>query len=946
MVASRLEGARASALRALPARLRAWLWPLGALCAIVIVTQLGLLKPLERDLQDFRFELLQRPAGDSLLLVEIDPRSLDRLEVWPWPRRHHAAVIDRLLAAGATRVAFDVDFSSPSNPEDDALLEAALARAAGRVVLPVFRQPVPGPQGLTWSHSLPLERFRRQADLASVNVWPESDGLVRRLALRDHWPAGAVPSLSAVLAGREQAPFDLYGVDFAFDPASIPRVSFADVLRGTFDPALVAGRQVVIGATAAALRDDVPVPVYTSINGVLLHALGAQTLAEGRALQSASPLAVLLLAGVLGAVFAGLTRNATWRRSLAAVAGLAAGLLLLSLVVQTEAAVLLDVLPAVALLLLLFAGNLIKRIDRQSIDLFIQNIRMRQLELFMRNVVESSFDGILTIERDGRIRTANRAAGQTFGEDPDALVGQRAVGLIPELADYLSAGDWRLGERPLGQCEMFGRRADGRSFPLEVGLSQVATDDGAVTVAILRDITERKRHEAELEHQAMHDALTGLPNRVLLADRLERAVTKAGRNGKPVALLLLDLDRFKAINDTLGHQMGDRLLCQVAERLTGPLRASDTIARLGGDEFAVVLSDVTDLEAVRAAASRVVESLCEPFPIDDLSLEIGASIGIAVYPQHAAEPARLLQCADVAMYLAKREGGGVAVYDSRRDHNSVRHLTITGELRKAIEAEQLCFHYQPKIDLASGRVIGVEALIRWMHPELGFVPPDEFILHAEQTGLIEPITFWGFEQACSQYDRWRDGGLDFGIAVNLSVRCLHDESIPGRLIAILERWSVPPEKITVEITETAIMSDPERVAANVGRLHDYGMRLSVDDFGTGHSSLAYLRRLPLNELKIDRSFVMQMTENDDDAVIVRSTVDLAHSLGLKVVAEGVESERHLKILRALDCDTAQGYFIGRPMTEEALRSWHGDWAGDSAPAEAPPAASLPALATA
>ena len=913
-----------SALTGLLPMARGWLWPLGALLSVFIIAQIGMLRPIERDLQDLHFELLQRPAGDDLLIVEIDPQSLERLAVWPWPRRHHAALIDQLLGAGATRVAFDVDFSSPSNPEDDALLEAALARAGQRAVLPVFRQPVQTPQGQVWSLSVPLERFNRHVALASVNVWPDSDGLVRRLAVRDYWEEGVVPTLSAVLADRERAPFDVYGVDFAFDPSSIPRLSFADVLAGDFNPALVAGRKVIIGATAAALRDDVPVPLHASISGALLHALGYHALARDRALQSAGPFLVLLLAAFVAALYSRVTRAWTWRPSLAAVAAIGLGLLLLSIVVQATGAVLLEIVPSIALLLLLFAGNLVKRIDRQSIDLFIQSIRMRQLELFMRSVVENSFDGILTIERDGRVRTANRAAGIAFGEDADSLAGRPVIELIPDLADMLAAGGRTAESGPLGQRETVGLRSDGRSFPLEVGLSQVATDGGSVTVAILRDITERKRHEAELEHQAMHDSLTGLPNRTLLSDRLGHAVAHAKRFGKPIALLLLDLDRFKAINDTLGHQIGDRLLCQVAERLTGPLRACDTIARLGGDEFAMVLSEVTDLASVEAVARRVVESLCEPFSIEDLSLEIGASIGIALYPQHAAEPERLLQCADVAMYIAKREGKGVAVYDAARDHNSVRHLTITGELRKAIEAQQLCFHYQPKIDLVSGRVIGVEALIRWEHPDLGFVPPDEFIQHAEQTGLIEPITFWGFEQACSQYEDWRQRSLDFGIAVNLSVRCLHDETLPERLIDVLEKWSVPPEKITVEITETAIMSDPERVGANVARLHEYGMRLSIDDFGTGHSSLAYLRRLPLDELKIDRSFVMQMTENDDDAVIVRSTVDLAHSLGLKVVAEGVESEHHLQILRDLDCDTAQGYFIGRPMTVEKLEAWHRD----------------------
>ena len=566
-------------------------------------------------------------------------------------------------------------------------------------------------------------------------------------------------------------------------------------------------------------------------------------------------------------------------------------------------------------------------------------------EPFMSSVVESSLDGILTMEQGGWIRTANRATGAIFGLAPETLVGRHVGELIPELANGLAgvADQWPNGGAA-GLREMVGRRADGRGIVLELGLSRVSSGPGCIHVLSLRDITERKRRQRDLEHRAMHDALTDLPNRTLLAQRLGQALSRAQRSGGSVALMLIDLDRFKAVNDTLGHLFGDRLLCQVAGRLSDPSLCCDTIARLGGDEFAVLATDVEDQDAVEAMARSLVESLCRPYSIEGLSLEIGASVGVALFPDHAEEPGRLLQRADVAMYMAKREGRDLAIYDEERDHSSVRHLTITGELRQAIETNQLSFHYQPKIDLFNGRVAGVEALIRWCHPRLGFVSPEEFIGLAEQTGLIEAITYWGFEQACGQYRTWRGRGLDIGIAINLSARCLHQEMLPSRVIAILERHSVPPEKITVEITETAIMSDPERAQVNVAQLHEHGLRLSVDDFGTGHSSLAYLRRLPLDELKIDRSFVMQMTDNDDDAVIVRSTIDLAHSLGLKVVAEGVESERHLRILRALDCDTAQGYHISRPVPVDQLETWHDEQETQAEESIVPLA--VPALSTA
>ena len=931
------------------ARWAAWVWPLGAVAAVAVLQLAGLLGPLERALGDARFQILQRPASDRLVVVAIDPPSLQALDVWPWPRRYHAQVVDRLFEAGARAVAVDIDFSSPSNPDDDALLEGAFARAEGRVLLPLFRQPVESPQGIRWAYNAPLERFAPYVGGASVNAWPDADGLVRQLPLRDHWPGGAVPSLSAVLAerlyGRSlEAGDDRYRVDFSIDPDTIPQLSFVDVLEGRFAPADVAGRTVLIGATAAELRDDLPVPVHRTLAGVRLHALGVNAIVDGRALQPVPAPILLALGLAIALLYARYAGRWSWQQALAATAAGALGLFLAACALQAAAPYLLEAAPHMVLLALLFAGALVGRIDRQSLDLLVQSLRLRHLNVFMHNVVENSFDGILTVEPDGRIRTANTAAARILAIDGEALVGRDAKGLIPELFAPAGAGGGRM---LLGQRETFGLRGGRDRFPLEVGLTALDASGQTYYVAILRDITERQRQRALLEHQALHDSLTGLPNRNLLADRLGHAVAQARREAAPMALLLLDLDRFKAVNDTLGHQIGDRLLCHVAERLVGPLREVDTIARLGGDEFALILPAIESEESAGAVAARLLETLGAPFSVDGLSLEIGASIGIALFPEHAEEGPRLLQCADVAMYQAKQAGGGVAVYDEDRDHNSVRHLTITGELRKAIETRQLSFHYQPKIDLASGRVVGAEALIRWQHPELGFVPPDEFIVLAEQTGLIEALTAWSFDQTLAQAARWRALGLELGIAVNLSARTLHDEGLPDMVAAALSRHRVAPGLLTVEITETAIMLDPERAARVVGRLHDLGLRLSVDDFGTGHSSLAYLKRLPLDELKIDRTFVMQMTENDDDAVIVRSTVDLSHSLGLKVVAEGVELEEHLQILRGLACDTAQGYFISRPLTPEAFEDWcRAQGALPSRPTSAPALALDGVLATA
>lgn len=444
------------------------------------------------------------------------------------------------------------------------------------------------------------------------------------------------------------------------------------------------------------------------------------------------------------------------------------------------------------------------------------------------------------------------------------------------------------------------------------------------------DITDRKTQQAQLEHQALHDALTGLPNRTLLVDRLDHALCAARRDRMAVALLLLDLNRFKDINDTLGHRVGDKVLSEVAERLAKPLRESDTVARLGGDEFAILLPAMADLERARNVATRLLESLDEPFQVENLSLEVGASIGIALYPVHAEDGARLLQCADVAMYAAKHNQSHVALYDASKDHNSIRHLTLTGELRQAIEHDHLLFHYQPKIDLRTRRICGVEALARWHHPTLGFIPPNEFVAQAEHTGLIQPLTLWAFNTALRQLAELQRAGLDIGMAVNLSARNLHEERLPDLLADLLRTCEVAPEHVTLEITESAIMLDPERALEVVSRFDAIGVHLAIDDFGTGYSSLAQLKRLPVDQLKIDKSFVMQMTEDENDLAIVRSTIDLAHNLGLEVVAEGIESHQILQLLDELGCDIGQGYFICHPLPIADLTKWLADALSDVA----------------
>ncbi|HKP99912.1 MAG TPA: bifunctional diguanylate cyclase/phosphodiesterase [Actinomycetes bacterium] len=412
-----------------------------------------------------------------------------------------------------------------------------------------------------------------------------------------------------------------------------------------------------------------------------------------------------------------------------------------------------------------------------------------------------------------------------------------------------------------------------------------------------------------------------MPNRTLLYDRTGQAMREADRGLVPAALALIDLDRFKEVNDTLGHHYGDQLLVQVGQRLQAALRKVDTVARLGGDEFAVLLPRIETRDGAMTVAKKLMASLEEPFLLEGLSVDVEASIGVAIYPDHGTDPEELLQRADIAMYTAKETHAGFVLFDSKQDQHSPRRLALLGELRRALEQRQLLLHYQPKVDAHTGQLLGVEALARWQHPEHGLVPPDEFIPLAERTGLIGPLTHYVLDEALRQGRQWSDAGHELSVAVNVSARRLLDLQFPDEVAALLDRHQLPAELLVIELTESTIMADPVHALDILTRLNTMGIQLSIDDFGTGYSSMAYLKHLPVHELKVDRSFVSQMLQSSSDAVIVHSTIDLGRNLGLRVVAEGVENALTLQQLDLLGCHAVQGYHISRPIGPDDLTSW-------------------------
>jgi len=512
---------------------------------------------------------------------------------------------------------------------------------------------------------------------------------------------------------------------------------------------------------------------------------------------------------------------------------------------------------------------------------------------------------------DYRILDVNPAFAQILGRDPKAIQGELASAIygqpIPPHLEIFA----RVTES--GQPANFEANWD--LLDREFHLSAFSPGAGRFAT-VLEDITDRKHAEREMERLAYFDVLTGLPNRSLFRDRLEQALALAGRNGSQVALMFLDLDQFKEVNDTLGHATGDQLLALVAKRLSQSVRRSDTVARLGGDEFVIILSGVNGEQDAGAMARKVLDALSAPVPVAEREIFITGSLGIALYPHDGRDAEALIRNADAAMYQAKEQGDTCRFYTAAMNAQALERLLLGNDLRRALERDEFFLVYQPQINVSTGMIIGMEALIRWRHPELGLLPPTQFIPLAEETGLILPIGRWVLETACNQARIWQTAGFQpLMVSVNISGRQFREADLPRTIAEILERTGLEAGYLELEITETILMENAETTRRTLETFKEMGLQLAIDDFGTGYSSLSYLKHFPIDRLKIDRSFVSDITEHADDAAIAEAIIALAHSLHLKVIAEGVETREQLEFLRSRRCDEMQGFYFRRPETE-------------------------------
>lgn len=533
-------------------------------------------------------------------------------------------------------------------------------------------------------------------------------------------------------------------------------------------------------------------------------------------------------------------------------------------------------------------------------------------------------DGILWVDASGQILLVNPAMERLAGYSQKELVGQNVSIFLPaplhdRHARNVDAYFRAPRVRAMGGMDMTLTRRDGTLLPVDISLGFWEDDGEKFAVTYIRDISDRKAYEETLRHQATHDALTKLPNRWLLANRLDQALVQAKRSGRFVALMLLDLDGFKHVNDTLGHDVGDDLLVQVSKRLNATLRENDTLARVGGDEFVVMLSEMESEDEALVVAKKFLLMFEQPYELQQHRIHLGGSFGLSFYPRDAGDAASLFRFADMAMYQAKRGGGSAyACYSPEMDQRAQEHMAIQVRLKEAISLGKLKLLYQPQVDCRSGLVEGAEALLRWHDDVLGEVAPSKFIPIAEATGLIFPLSEWVLETACKQIAAWETEGIPLRVAVNISAQQFRRSTLLSDVSTTLQRTRANPRLLEIEITETAAMAQPIAASEQIKELRSLGCGVALDDFGTGYSSLGYLKMFQLSKLKIDRAFVSGVPHNEGDVKIAKSVIALANSFNLKVIAEGVETPAQLESLREMGCQFFQGWLFSRAIEPSAL----------------------------
>lgn len=887
--------------------------------ALAVVLSTGWHGALRSALTDLRFAWQSRAATGNVVVVAIDAPSIDQIGVWPWPRSLHADLLHRLEAAGAQDVAFDIDFSSPADPASDEAFLAALREVGGSTILPSFKQPTPN--GGAAHINRPLKPFGNQSWPAVVNVAVESDGLVRRYPVAEKLGDAQMPSMAVVLARQDANRRPPFLIDFGIRAASIPVVSYVDVLRRdakTLDK--LRDKKVIVGATALELGDRFSVPNGRILAGPILQALATESVLQNRMLRWTSDIGM-----IAGLAVICLLMMYSWRRvapgvRVAVLLAAGGGIELSAVLVQERWPVIIDTsLFHIAIVAYLTA------IALDEID--FRSLLGRIAESRFHRIAMSLGDGLVCTDEHHRITVWNPGASAIFGYMPTEMIGRPFEMLC---AIPVEAGTKAFAIRDAARqallvpggavvVEFEGRRKNGETFPVEASFSGWQGTDGFQYGAILRDISVRKREAERVRYLAEYDALTGLANRNTLHAKLVSLIGAAKRRSSEAALLVLGLDGFQRINDMFGHSAGDIALQAVAERLRMEVGGKAVVARLSGDEFAIALDCTEAGETIAAFAERIARAFEAPLVTVTRQHRIKISIGVAVYPEGGLTADDLLSNGHLALTKAKlTQRGSLVIFENAIRHELESRLTLESELALAADRGEFELFYQPQVRLIDGSLVGAEALIRWRHPVRGYVSPGEFMPVVNSSALSERIANWVMQTAARQARAWELSGHKVRVAINLSPSQLHCGDLADSVAQLLKMTGLSPSLLELEVTEDILLHDESRVLDMFKRIQQLGVRILFDDFGTGYASLSYLKKFPLDGLKIDRSFVLDLLADSDDAAIVGSTIGLSKQLGLTVVAEGIENRATADFLVSMGCEEGQGYFFGRPMPADAF----------------------------
>ena len=882
--------------------------------ALVVVLMSGWHDAFRNALADLRFEALQREAGGDVVVVAIDTPSIEKIGVWPWPRRLHAELLRQMDKAGVHDIAFDVDFSAPSDPASDREFVEALRGAAGSVVLPSFQQSAADPANPGALHiNRPLKPFADQSWAALVNIAIEPDGRVRRYPFGARLGDAYMPSMAAMLAGQYTSKAAPFLIDYGIRAGSVPSVSFVDVLRG--DAATLAklkDKKVIVGGTALELGDRFSVPNGQILSGPVLQVLAAESMLQNRTLRWTSDLVTLAQIAAIS-----LLMMFAWRRfkpgaRVIMLLGTAFAAETAAMLLQAKWPLILDTSLLVTAIVAYLAAMALDEID-------FRELLGRIAERRFHRIAMSLGDGLACTDQNHRITFWNPGAEAIFGYSAAEMVGKPidlicagTEGRAPFLVSEAARPAWLT---PGGSVMEFeGRRSNGEAFPVEACFSAWHGADGVQYGAILRDITVRKREAERIRYLAEYDTLTGLANRNTLQAGLAAMIASPKGSSGGIALLVLGLDGFMNINDLLGHAAGDRVLQAVAQRLKQEAGRDGMVARLSGDEFAIAMPRASLPYPVSEFAERIVAAFDRPLLAGSREHRIKVSTGVAIYPENGRNADELLSNGHLAFCRAKgpRRGGHVMFDNSMRQELEAR-VTLEAELALAVERGEFELFYQPQVHLADGRLSGAEALIRWRHPERGLVPPMQFMPVVNSSAISDRIALWVMETACLQALQWELAGHGVRVGINLSPSQLQSGDLAKTVADMLEATGLSPGLLEIEVTEDILLQDEARVLETFQRIQQLGVRVVFDDFGTGYASLSYLKKFPLDGLKIDKSFVFELLTDSDDAAIVNSTVGLSKQLGLSVIAEGIENRASADLLLTMGCEEGQGYFFGKPM---------------------------------